>query len=80
MLILSVHPTVSQLTPYKVLKCDITNIRICEIMGFVEILGKSMMKNAYLPKISILLQFGGEMLALLCSDGSSIFELVQNIM
>ena len=25
-----------------------------------------MMKNAYLPKISILLQFGGEILALLC--------------
>ena len=49
-------------------------------MGFVEILGKSMMKSAYLPKISILLQFGGDMLALLCSDGSSIFELVQNIM
>ena len=39
-------------------------------MGFVSILGKSMMKNAYLPKISILLQFGGEILALLCLDDS----------
>ena len=29
-----------------------------------------MMKNAYLPKISILLQFGGEILALLCPDDS----------
>ena len=42
-----------------------------EIMGFVSIFGKSMMKNAYLPKISILLQFGGEILALL-SPGDSI--------
>ena len=39
-------------------------------MGFVSILGKSMMKNAYLPKIRILLQFGGEILALLCPDDS----------
>ena len=29
-----------------------------------------MTKNACLPKISILLQFGGEILALLCSDDS----------
>ena len=39
-------------------------------MGFVSIFGKSMMKNAYLLKISILLQFGGEILALLCPDDS----------
>ena len=45
-------------------------------MGFVSIFGKSMMKNAYLPKISILLQFGGEIkkkkkiLALLCPNDS----------
>ena len=33
-----------------------------------------MMKNAYLPKISTLLQFGGEMLALLCpGDSIQIF-------
>ena len=31
---------------------------------------KSRMTNAYLPKISILLQFGGEILALLCPDDS----------
>ena len=29
-----------------------------------------MMKNARLPKIGILLQFGGKILALLCSDDS----------
>lgn len=36
-----------------------------------------MMKNAYLPKISILLQFGGEVLALLCPDDS--IQLLLNI-
>ena len=39
-------------------------------MGFVGIFGKSIMKNASLPKISILLQFGGEILALLCPGDS----------
>ena len=39
-------------------------------MGYVGIFGKNMMKNAYLPKISILLQFGGEILALLCPGDS----------
>ena len=39
-------------------------------MGFHKILSKSMTKNACLPKISVLLQFGGEILALLCSDDS----------
>ena len=39
-------------------------------MGFVSIFGKSMIKNAYFPKISILLQFGGEILVLLCPDDS----------
>ena len=46
----------------RVLKCDVTNIWIFEIMGFVSIFGKSLMKNTYLPKISILLQFGSEIL------------------
>ena len=32
--------------------------------------GKSVMKNAYLPKISVLLRFGVEILALLCPDDS----------
>ena len=39
-------------------------------MRFVSIFKKSRMKNDYLPKISLLLQFGGEMLALLCPDDS----------
>ena len=42
-----------------------------------------MMKNAYLQKISILLQFGGEILALLYPDDSiqipSIFVSVPNV-
>ena len=39
-------------------------------MEFVSIFGKGMMKNVYLPKISFLLQFGGEILALLCPGDS----------
>ena len=35
-----------------------------------------MMKNAYLPKIGILLQFGGEILALLCPDDSIQIRLI----
>ena len=57
------------------------NIRICHIMGFVEIFGKSMMTNAYLQRISILLQFGDLILALLYTDDfiqiPFNFELVQ---
>ena len=34
------------------------------------------MKNTYLPKISILLQFGSEILALLCRDDSIEILLV----
>ena len=51
-----------------VLKCDVTKTR--EIMGLHKIFSKSMMKNAHLPKISVLLQLGGEILALLCSVDS----------
>ena len=39
-------------------------------MGFDEIFGKGMTKNARLPKISILVKFGGKILAPLCSDDS----------
>ena len=45
-------------------------------MEFVSIFGKSMMKNAYLPKMSILLQFGGEILALLCPYDSTQIPLI----
>ena len=37
-----------------------------------------MMKNAYLPKINILLQFGGEILALLCPDDSIQYKSFSN--
>ena len=57
----------------RVLKCDVT----FEITRFVSIFGNAMIKNAYLPKISILLQFGGEILALLCPDDS--IQLLLNI-
>ena len=49
-------------------KCDVTKIKSFEIMGFTEIFWKYIMKNAYLPKINILLQFGDEILALSCSS------------
>ena len=35
-------------------------------MGFIKIFRKYMMNNGHLPKISILLQFGDEILALSC--------------
>ena len=54
----------------RVLKCDVTTICIFEIIGFSKVSAESVMKNAYLPKIIILLQFGSEKLALLCSDES----------
>ena len=54
-------------------------------MGFDEIFGKSITKNARLPKISVLLQFGGEIFALFCSNDSiqtllnfPLFNSVQN--
>ena len=45
-------------------------------MGFVSIFGKSMMRNAYLPKISTLLQFGSEILALLRPNDSIPIRLI----
>ena len=50
-------------------------------MGFVSIFGKSMMKNAYLPKINTLLQFGGKILALLCPDDSiQILQILSQLL
>ena len=40
----------------------------CEIMGLDGIFRKNKMKNAPLPKISLLVQIGGEIQAPLCSD------------
>ena len=39
-------------------------------MAFFKMFGKSMMENANLPKISILLQSWDEILAMSCSDNS----------
>ena len=46
-------------------------------MGFhkVHAFRKRMMKTVCLPKIGTLLQFGGEILAILCSDDS-----IQNLL
>ena len=61
----------------RVPKCDVTKIKNFEIMGFTEIFRKYMMKNAYLPKINILLQFGDEIWALSCSsDSIQILEIL----
>ena len=48
-------------------------------MAFVSIFRKSKMKNVYLPKISILLQFGGEILALICLDDSIQILLILSL-
>jgi len=54
----------------RVAKFDVTKNKIFEIMGWTEIFWKYMTKNAYLPEITILLQFGDEILALSCSNDS----------
>ena len=43
---------------------------ICEIMGFQDILKKSNIQEAYLPKTSISRQIVSDILAQLCSDDS----------
>ena len=45
-----------------VTKCDITEMRICEIMGFVVILYETKMKNASVPKISVFAPIDSEIL------------------
>lgn len=47
---------------------------IYEITGFTEKFWKSTMENPYLPKLSILLQFQDEILALLCFSDFCFFE------
>ena len=44
---------------YKEEKCDVIKIRICEVMRFVSVFRKNKMKNAPLPKISLLVQSDG---------------------
>ena len=55
---------------------DVIKTKFMKLWVFFHMIGKSMMQNAYLPKISILLQFGGEILAVLCSDDSTQILLI----
>ena len=41
-------------------KCDVTNVHICESMEMVVIFRKNKMNKVALPKISLLVQIGGE--------------------
>ena len=40
-------------------RCDVIKIRICGVMRLVSIFRKNKMKNAPLPKISLLVQIDG---------------------
>ena len=40
----------------RVVKCDVTKIKICELMRFVEIIREIKTKNVSLPRISMLVQ------------------------
>ena len=54
----------------RVVKCDVTKIKICELMRFVEIIREIKTKNVSLPRISMLVQIVGEILPQLCSNDS----------
>ena len=44
----------------RVVRCDITKIKICELMRFVEIIREIKTKNVSLLRISMLVQIVGE--------------------
>ena len=50
--------------------CDVTKIKICELMGFVEIMRELKTENVSLPKISKLVEIVGEILPQLCCNDS----------
>ena len=54
----------------RVVKCDVTKIKICELMGFFKIIREMKIKNVSLPKISILVQIAGKILPELCTNDS----------
>ena len=54
----------------KVAKFGVTKIKICELMGFVEIIQAVKTKNIFLLKISMLVKIVGEILPQLCSNDS----------
>ena len=54
----------------RVVKCDITKTKICELKGFVEIIQEIKTKNVSLSKTSMLVQIVGEILPLLFFNDS----------
>ena len=59
-----------RLSQNRVAKCDVTKIKICELMGFIEIIRAIKTKNVSLLKISMLVQIVSEILPQLCSSDS----------
>ena len=51
-------------------KCDVTKIKICELIGFVQIILDIKTKYVYLIKIRMLVQIVSELLPQLCSNDS----------
>ena len=56
---------------HRVAKCDVTKIKICEFMGFVEIIWEIKTKYVSLLKIRMLMQIVSDLLPQLCSDDST---------
>ena len=50
-----------------VVKCDVTKIKICELVGFVKIIWEIKTKNVSLQKIRMMVQIVGEILPQICS-------------
>ena len=63
----TMNSSVYKINNNRVLKCDVIKNQICEIMGFASIFWKSNIREAYLPKTSIVGQIASEILAQLCS-------------
>ena len=53
-----------------VAKCDVKKIKICELIGFVEIILVIKTKNVSLLKTRVLVQIVSELLPQLCSNDS----------
>ena len=62
--------TAGRIYQNRVVKCDVTKIKICKPMGFVEIIREIKAKNVSLPRISMLMQIVGDILPQLCSNDS----------
>ena len=55
------------------MKCDVTKIKICELIGFVEIIQDIKTKQVSLLKIRMFVQIVSELLQQLCSNDSIQF-------